>query len=125
MYKAGIPVVAGTDGIAGFTLQSELELYVKAGLTPAQTLQIATRNGAIYSRAEDRGVIAPGKRADLVLIDGDPTRDIGDLRKVSLVISQEKVMRPDLLYRSMGIKPFDAKVPQFIRPAPGSKITRH
>src|SRR5207342_2405455 len=50
MYKAGVPIVAGTDSIPGFTVQSELEWYVRAGLTPAQVLQIATWNGAKYSR---------------------------------------------------------------------------
>ena len=65
MYKAGIPLVAGTDGLAGFTLQRELEVYVQAGLTPAQALQVATYNGAKYARVlDDRGVIMQGKRAD-------------------------------------------------------------
>jgi imidazolonepropionase-like amidohydrolase len=50
MYRAGIPLVAGTDELAGFTLQREFELYVQAGLTPAQVLQIATWNGAKYTR---------------------------------------------------------------------------
>jgi hypothetical protein len=49
MYKAGVPIVAGTDDIPGFTLHSELALLVKAGLTPAQALQVATRNGARYT----------------------------------------------------------------------------
>lgn len=80
MYKAGNPVIAGTDGMAGFTLQSEMELYAGVGLTPAPALQITTRDAAIYSRAAERGVLTPGQLADLVLIDGDPTWDIGDLR---------------------------------------------
>ena len=87
MYRAGVPLVAGTDDIAGFTLQRELELYVEAGLTPAQVLQVATCNGAKYARVlDDRGVIMPGKRADLILVDGDPTKNISDIRKVALVI---------------------------------------
>src|SRR5262249_26844195 len=53
MYKAGIPIVAGTDQLSGFTLQHEFELYVKAGLTPSQVLQIATYNGAKYARVLD------------------------------------------------------------------------
>ncbi|HVS31039.1 MAG TPA: amidohydrolase family protein, partial [Thermoanaerobaculia bacterium] len=73
LHRAGVPIVAGTDHIAGFTLQSELELYVQAGMTPARALQIATWDAARYARAADRGSIAPGKLADLVLIDGDPT----------------------------------------------------
>ena len=54
LYAAGIPLVAGTDQIAGFTLHRELELFVKAGIGPAQALQIATRNGAKYTQLSDR-----------------------------------------------------------------------
>lgn len=107
MYKAGVPIVAGTDELPGFTLQRELELYVKAGLTPSQVLQIATWNGAKYTRTlEDRGSITPGKRADLVLVDGDPTVNIADIRKVALVIKQGKAYYPSELDTSLGIKPF-------------------
>jgi Amidohydrolase family len=120
-YRAGIPVVAGTDHIAGFTLHSELELYVKAGLTPAQSLQVATLNGAKYTGTLfERGSIEVGKLADLVLIDGDPTRDIAELRKVALVITQSKLIDPGELYRSMGIKPFVTAAPTLrAQSAPG------
>jgi hypothetical protein len=107
MYRAGIPIVAGTDEIPGFTLQRELALYVEAGLTPAQALQVATRNGAKYTRTSaERGRIAPGYLADLVLVDGDPTRDIGDLRKVALVITQGRVISPSAVHKALGIAPF-------------------
>lgn len=107
MYKAGIPVVAGTDELAGFTLQGELELLVKAGLTPAQALQVATLNGARYSKVEQhKGQIKPGFDADLLLVDGDPTQNISDIRKLALVITQNKVMIPAELHRKLGIEPF-------------------
>jgi Amidohydrolase family len=107
LYRAGVPLVAGTDDVAGFTLQRELELYVQAGLTPAQSLQIATWNGAKYTRTlGDRGSIQPGKLADLVLIDGDPTTDIAALRKVVLVIKQNRAYYPSELHEALGIKPF-------------------
>jgi hypothetical protein len=106
-YKAGVPVVAGTDEVPGFTLQHELALYVKAGLTPAQTLQVATWNGAKYSEVlEELGSIAPGKRADLILVDGDPTSDIADIRKVTTVIKGETVYYPSEIHTELGIKPF-------------------
>lgn len=112
MYRAGIPIVAGTDGIEGFTLQRELELYVQAGMTPAQALQVATLNGARYTRTLDqRGTIAPGKLADLILVDGDPTTQIADIRKVALVITQGKWMSPSDIYGELGIKPFVDQVP--------------
>ena len=111
MYKAGVPIVAGTDAIPGFTVQSELEWYVRAGMTPAQALQVATWNGAKYSRTlEDRGSIAPGKRADLVLVDGDPTKDISDIRKVTLVLKGDTAYYPSEIFEAMGIKPFATPV---------------
>jgi len=107
MYRAGVPIVAGTDATPGFTLQSELEWYVRAGMTPAQVLQIATWNGAKYSRVlEDRGSVTPGKRADLVLIDGDPTTNIADIRKVALVVKGDTAYYPNEILDALGIKPF-------------------
>lgn len=107
LYKAGVPLVIGTDNIAGFTLHSELALFVKAGLTPAQALQIATKNGAQYTgTSHERGSITKGKFADLVLVDGEPTQNIADSRKVALVITQGKVIYPNQVLQEMGIKPF-------------------
>ncbi len=112
LYRAGIPLVAGTDALPGFTLQRELELYVQAGLTPAQALQVATRNGAKYTRTtEQRGSVTPGKLADLVLVDGDPTSNISDIRKVALVITQGKLISPNEVFGELGIKPFVDKPP--------------
>jgi hypothetical protein len=109
MYKAGVPLVAGTDDIPGFTLQRELELYVEAGLTPSQALQVATYNGARFARVlDDRGVISPGRRADLILVDGEPTRNISDIRKVALVIKGETAYYPSEVFEAMGVKPFTA-----------------
>ncbi len=109
MYRAGVPILAGTDGLAGFTLQHELELYVKAGMTPAQALQVATWNGAKYSRVlEDRGSIAVGKRADMILVDGDPTKNISDIRNIALVIKNGSAYYPGDVYDALGIKPFAA-----------------
>jgi cytosine/adenosine deaminase-related metal-dependent hydrolase len=114
MYKAGIPLVAGTDELAGFVLHSELELYVKAGLTPAQALQVATWNGARFTRTlNDRGSITAGKLADLVLVDGDPTVNIGDVRKVALVVTQGQWLSPTEIYQHLGVKPFVESSPAF------------
>ncbi len=107
MHRAGVPIVAGTDELPGFTLQRELALYVQSGMTPAQVLQVATWNGAKYSGTlDDSGSIVAGKRADLVLIDGDPTRDIADIRKVALVIKQGKAYYPSEINEALGIRPF-------------------
>lgn len=113
LYRAGVPLVAGTDEyVVGLALHSELALYVQAGLTPAQALQVATLNGAKYTGTlHDRGSITPGKLADLVLVDGDPTKDIADLRRVALVITQGKLISPSQLFTAMGIKPFVSETP--------------
>ena len=118
MYKAGVPIVAGTDDIPGFTLHSELGMLVKAGLTPAQALQVATRNGARYTRTtNDRGSIAPGKLADLVLVDGDPTKNIEDVRKVSAVVTRGYVIYPQEIDAALGIAPFVGDAPKVAKNA--------
>ncbi len=110
-YKAGVPLLAGTDEIPGFTLQHELALYVRAGLTPAQALQVATWNAAKVARVLDnRGSVTVGKRSDLILIDGDPTKDIGDIRKVSLVLRGDTAYYPSEVHEALGVKPFAAAV---------------
>ena len=106
LEKNGIPIVAGTDGLAGFALPRELELYVEAGLPPARVLQIATRDAArVAGRGEDLGVIAPGRLADLVVIEGDPTSRIGDVRNVRLVVKDGVFYDPAALCREVGIRP--------------------
>ena len=113
MHKAGIPIVAGTDEMAGFTLQAELELLVKAGLSPTEALQVATRNGALYTRtSNERGSIVPGKLADLVLVDGDPTKNIADVRKVAAVITRGYLVYPTDIDKELGIRPFVQDVPK-------------
>lgn len=81
LKAAHVPVLAGTDapnpGTAhGVSIHRELELLVRSGLTPVEALTAATSAPAVAFHLEDRGVIAPGKRADLLLVKGDPTRDI-------------------------------------------------
>lgn len=122
LHAAGVPIVAGTDDFAGFTLQRELELYVKAGIAPAEALRIATWNGALYSRQiSDRGSIERGKRADLILVDGDPTTNISDIRRVALVLQDGDWYNPAELYGELGITPFTPAVqPQPAVPAGAS-----
>jgi predicted amidohydrolase len=103
MHKAGIPIVAGTDG-SGLELVRELELYVQAGFTPAEALEAATIVPARLVGVDARtGSIAVGKGADLLLVDGDPSRNIGDLRHTRLVMMDGKLMDADRLRAAVGV----------------------
>lgn len=116
LYQAGVVVVAGTDELAGFTLQGELELLVKAGLTPAQALQVATLTAAQVSQvADQKGSISVGKDADLLLLEADPTQNISNIRQLALVITQGKAIYPTDLYQAIGIKPFVSAKPAIIK----------
>lgn len=107
LHRAGVPIVAGTDDIAGFTLHRELELYVQAGIAAAEALRIATWNGAKYTGTLDRlGSIAPHKSADLILVQGDPTQDIGAIRRISLVMKEGAVYLPAEIYEAVGVRRF-------------------
>jgi imidazolonepropionase-like amidohydrolase len=106
LYRSGIPIEAGTDSMAGFALHHELELEVQAGIPPAQVLQNATLNAArIMSLDKDLGSIAVGKLADIILIDGDPTANISDIRKTSLVVKDGILYKPAELYGELGVMP--------------------
>lgn len=103
----GTPIVAGTDGgAASITLIHELELYVSAGLSPEQALYDATLGAAKIVKSDgELGSIAPGKAADLLLVQGDPSKAIGDLRKGVLVMKDGVIYDPDALYAAVGIAP--------------------
>lgn len=95
LKEAGAPIVAGTDAnlvqglIAivpfGISLHEELQLLVNAGLSPSEALRAATSTAAEHWGLSDRGVIAPGKRADLVLLSGNPLEDISATKTIQKV----------------------------------------
>ena len=106
LVEEGIPIVAGTDSIPGSTLHRELEVYVDAGLPAPKVLQIATLGAArVAGRAETLGSIEPGKLADLVLIEGDPTARISDVRNVRMVVRDGLIYDPAKLCAELGIRP--------------------
>jgi imidazolonepropionase-like amidohydrolase len=108
LHDAGVPIVAGTDSLGGFALIRELELYVKAGIPPAEVLQMATLGAARANGLGDRlGSIAPGKLADLILVDGDPSADPGALRNLRLVVKGGVPIDPEAMWRELGIAPLD------------------
>jgi imidazolonepropionase-like amidohydrolase len=92
LFDAGVLLAAGTDApypgdYFGEGLHRELELLVEAGLTPLQAIGLATRNAARLMRGEATwGTLEAGKRADLLLVRGNPAERIGDSRNVTAVI---------------------------------------
>lgn len=106
LYDKGIPFVAGTDGLAGLSLDRELELYVEAGIPAVDALRAATLVPArVMKREKELGTIAPGKLADVILVDGDPTMDIRSIRRVVLTVKDGTVYDPTRLWAEVGIKP--------------------
>jgi imidazolonepropionase-like amidohydrolase len=102
MHKSGIEIVAGTDG-SGLELVRELELYVNAGFTPEEALATATIGPARLLKVDKTtGSIAVGKSADLVLVEGDPSKRIGDLRNTRTVMMEGKLMDADALRAASG-----------------------
>jgi imidazolonepropionase-like amidohydrolase len=102
LHGAGVSIVAGTDG-TGMELVRELELYVDAGFTTAEALEAATIVPAHLLGVDGRtGSIAVGKAADLVLVDGDPSTRIGDLRHTKIVMMEGRPMEADALRAAGG-----------------------
>ena len=105
MHKLGVPILAGTDlgnplMFAGFSLHDELELFVRAGLTPYEALQTATVNPAKYlGRDRELGTIEKGKFADLILLDADPLADIKNTTKINAVLSNGRLLDRQALDR--------------------------
>jgi hypothetical protein len=106
--KAGGLLLAGPDPtgnggvLPGFGDQREVELLVEAGFTPVNAIHIATENGAVYLGREDRlGTLAPGKQADLVLIKGDPSKNIDDIEKIKTVFKSGVGYDSDRLIESV------------------------
>lgn len=111
LHENGVPIVPGTDAIAGFTLHRELELYADAGISNADVLKLATIGSAeVVGNAENVGSIEEGKQADLVFVDGNPLDDMSNIRNVSLVIKQQRVFKPDEIYQAIGVKPFTESI---------------
>src|SRR4030095_3107627 len=103
MQRAGVEIMAGTDVgnpfiYAGFSLHDELLLLVKAGLTPMEALQSATRHPAKYLGSLDSlGTIEKGKLADLVLLDANPLQDISNTQRIYAVVINGKLLKRETL----------------------------
>jgi imidazolonepropionase-like amidohydrolase len=106
LNDAGVTIIPGTDSLSGYSLLHELELYVHAGIPAAQVLRMATLTSAqVSGAAAERGLLAPGKLADMILIDGDPTAHIEDVHRIAVVIKDGRVFYPGQIEAALGIAP--------------------
>jgi len=103
MHQAGVTIMAGTDSpmpgvYPGYALHEEMALLVASGLTPREALRSATLTPAQFlGIAATTGSVAVGKRADLVLLDADPTRDIRNTRRIDTVVIDGRLLRQGVL----------------------------
>lgn len=103
MYDSGIMLVAGTDGGEANALHHELELYVQAGIPANEVLKIATYNAAKNCSLQNSlGDIRQCREADIILVDGDPVKNISDIRRVEWVIKKSRLYYPKRLLATQG-----------------------
>jgi imidazolonepropionase-like amidohydrolase len=107
LHKAGVPIVAGTDQtVPGHSLHREIELYVQAGFTPMEAIQAATIVPArVMGLDKEIGTVEAGKRADVIILDGNPLESIRNVRKVEFVITNGIMYNCAELWRSVGFQP--------------------
>jgi imidazolonepropionase-like amidohydrolase len=107
LHRAGIPMVAGTDSaFPGMVLHRELELYVQAGLPPPTVLQIATLGAArVMKHDQESGSLTAGKHADIIIVDGNPSEQISDIRKITQVLKGGMIYDSEKLHRAIGLSP--------------------
>ena len=104
LFKGGVTIVPGSDtGLVGYGLHRELELYVQAGMSPMEAIQCATIVSARAMNLDhDSGTIERGKRADLILVEGNPLEDFASLRRVARVIESGRMYSTAKLWQSVG-----------------------
>ena len=107
LHRAGVPIVVGTDQtVPGYSVYREMELYVKAGMSPMDAIQAATIMSARAMKLDrDSGTVEAGKRADLIIVDANPLDSISNIRKVRTVFANGRMFDPAPLWRSVGFTP--------------------
>jgi imidazolonepropionase-like amidohydrolase len=117
LHAGGVGLLLGSDGpqvwnVPGFSVHRELQYLVQAGLTPYQALETGTRNVAVFfGTTADRGTIAQGKRADLVLLEGNPLADIANSSKIGAVVLGGRLLtKDDIDKRLAALRPATAGI---------------
>ncbi len=111
LHANGIRLLPGTDDATGFTAQREVELYAKA-MSNADALRAATLGCEEYFRNDSQaGSIERGKLAELVLVAGDPTKDIRSIKAPRMVMKGGAIYYPSEIYEALSIKPFSSPPP--------------
>ena len=106
LFDDGVTLVAGTDSLAGFAYDRELELYTETGIPSNKVFQIATIGAARVMKMDATlGSIEPGKIADMVLVEGDPVANIADIRRVRTPFNDGKLYDSAALFRELGVQP--------------------
>jgi imidazolonepropionase-like amidohydrolase len=100
-----VQIVAGTDAGSGYAFHRELEIYNEAGIPAPEVLRIATIEAAkVMHKEQEFGSITAGKYADMILVNGDPTKQISDIRRIDTVIKNGEIYRPSEMYPAFGIR---------------------
>ncbi|HEV2800792.1 MAG TPA: amidohydrolase family protein [Pyrinomonadaceae bacterium] len=107
LHRGGVPIMAGSDLVVpGHSMFRELELLVRAGLTPLEAIRAATIVPARALKLDrELGTIEAGKRADLLLVAGNPLDSISHIRRVKYVVTRGEMYDPAALWRSVGFRP--------------------
>ena len=122
LHEAGVPMLAGTDAMgigttAGFSLQEELRNFVETGFTPFEALQTATSNAAQFLKgASEFGTVTVGKRADLVLVEGNPLTDVTNVaRRAGVMVRGRWLSESELHQMLEGLPAAYAKEERFVK----------
>ena len=110
LYDHDIRILPGTDDYPGFTLFRELEVYVEPGIPAEKVLQLTTWNCADYTgKSADYGNIEVGKKADLILVEGDPVKNISNIHNTKLVIANNKIYETNVLFGAIRFRHSDVR----------------
>ncbi len=116
LHDRGVTLLPGTDDGTGLSVHRELEIYGEAGIPAADVLRIGTIGPERYmGKDQELGSIERGKRADFLLLPGNPLADITELHRIAMVVKDGTIYFPSEIYPAFGVKPF-AEAPAITLP---------